>query len=65
MSGLDHLVADAVAQQVAPFLVAMAASSQGVLWQGSAGEASPSREAGPDILFRMFSMTRESAAWRR
>ena len=58
MSELDEVLYDAVARQDVPFAVAMVANGRGVLWQGSAGQASAARAAGPDTLFRLFSMTK-------
>jgi len=55
---LDRLLADAVARQDLPFAVAMVANRNGVVWRGSAGQATPSRAAAPDTLFRIFSMTK-------
>jgi len=62
MSELDQLLADAVERQDIPFAVAMVANREGTLWQGSAGKASASIEAGPQTLFRIFSMTKAIGA---
>lgn len=48
----------AVAADDAPFLVAMTADAGGVTWEGAAGEAAPGRAAGPDTVYRIFSMTK-------
>jgi methyl acetate hydrolase len=58
MSELDRIIAEAVDQQHMPFAVAMVANREGVLWQGSAGRATATLDAGPDTLFRVFSMTK-------
>src|SRR5271165_1160918 len=55
-------LADAVERQDLPFAVAMVASREDVLWQGSAGCASASTVAGPRTLFRIFSMTKAIGA---
>lgn len=65
MAVLDQIIREAVARQDVPFAVAMVANSESVLWQGSAGQASSTRAAGPDTLFRIFSMTKASAASRQ
>jgi methyl acetate hydrolase len=58
MRELDQLIVDAVAHENLPFAVAAVANAQGVLWEGSAGEANGSRAAGPDTVFRLFSQTK-------
>ena len=61
MSPLDQLLVDAVERENVPFVVAMVADHEGVLWQGSAGRANPSTVAGPETVFRLFSMTKAIA----
>jgi CubicO group peptidase (beta-lactamase class C family) len=61
MTRLDELLVDAVKHENAPFVVAAVADREGVLWQGSAGKASPSAVAGPETVFRLFSMTKAIA----
>lgn len=58
MSRLDAVLQQAVATKAAPFLVAMTANSDGVLWKGAAGEARPGVPAGEDTLFAYWSMTK-------
>jgi methyl acetate hydrolase len=58
MAELDKVINDAVAQQDAPFLVAMVGNREGAVWSGAAGERSPSKAAGLDTVFRIFSMTK-------
>lgn len=58
MSELDKVIAEAVAKQDAPFLVAMTGNSAGVNWSGAAGERSPGKPAAVDTVFRIFSMTK-------
>lgn len=58
MSELDQLLSDAVDRQDLPFAVAMVATHERVLWEGSAGHATASTSAGPQTLFRIFSMTK-------
>lgn len=57
-SGLQKIIADAVARQDLPFAVAMVADRRQVLWQGVAGRATADREASLDTEFRIFSMTK-------
>ena len=58
MSDLDQVLADAVAKQDAPFLVAMTGNTAGITWSGAAGQRSPGQPAGIDTVFRIFSMTK-------
>ena len=58
MSELDEILADAVARQDAPFLVAMTGDASGVTWSGAAGERSPRQPATIDTVFRIYSMTK-------
>jgi CubicO group peptidase (beta-lactamase class C family) len=62
MLELDQLLTDAVERQDLPFAVAMVANRERVLWQGSAGHAPASTPAGPQTLFRIFSMTKAIGA---
>lgn len=52
----------AVARGDAPFLVGMVADADGAVFSGAAGEAAPGLPAGPDTVFRVFSMTKAVAA---
>ena len=58
MTELDKVIADAVAQQDAPFLVAMVGHRDGAVWSGTAGQRSPGQPASLDTVFRIFSMTK-------
>jgi CubicO group peptidase (beta-lactamase class C family) len=58
MSRLDQILDEAVDGKVAPFLVASVSDRNGVLWEGSAGEASSGHNAGPDTVFSLFSATK-------
>ncbi len=58
MADLDKIIGDAVAQQDAPFLVAMTGNRAGVTWSGAAGHAAPGQSANLDTVFRIFSMTK-------
>jgi methyl acetate hydrolase len=58
MAELDRIIAQAVAQQDAPFLVAMVGHRDGVSWSGAAGECSAGKAAGLDTVFRIFSMSK-------
>jgi len=57
-SVLDRAVADGAL----PFAVALVGSGDGPLWQGAAGNAAPGLPAGPDTVFRLFSMTKAIGA---
>jgi methyl acetate hydrolase len=58
MSELQEVINQAVAQQNAPFLVAMTGNSGGVTWSGAAGQAAPNQEATINTVFRIFSMSK-------
>jgi methyl acetate hydrolase len=58
MAELDKVISDAVAQQDAPFLVALVGNREGAIWSGAAGERSPGKAASLDTVFRIFSMTK-------
>ncbi len=58
MSNMDDVLNNAVAAGDVPFVVAMAANSDGVTYSGAAGQASEGRAAGEDTAFRVFSMTK-------
>ena len=58
MSAKQDVLDKAVADGDAPFLVAMTANADGVTWTGASGEAAPGRAAGPDTVYRIFSMTK-------
>ena len=64
-AGMDprrDVLETAVARGDAPFVVGMVADGDGVVLSGAAGEAAPGVPAGPDTLFRVFSMTKAVAA---
>jgi methyl acetate hydrolase len=52
----------AVASNDLPFVVAMASRRNGILWEGAAGMSSASRPAGPETVFRIFSMGKALAS---
>lgn len=58
MAELDSVISSAVAQQDAPFLVAMTGNAQGVTWSGAAGASSPGKAAAASTVFRIFSQTK-------
>jgi methyl acetate hydrolase len=58
MSELDEVLSGAVDRGDVPFVYAALATPHGVVWQGSAGTAAGRQPAGPDTLFRLFSMTK-------
>lgn len=58
MQRLENVLDDAVAQQSAPFLVAMIANSAGLIWSGVAGDYVPGQRANPNTLFKIYSMTK-------
>ena len=58
MNELDRVVAEAVAQHDAPFLVAMVGNRDGATWSGAGGMRSPGQAASLDTVFRIFSMTK-------
>ena len=55
---MDRILSDAVAARDVPFVVAMSANAQGVIYSGSAGQAAEGRAAGEDTVFRIFSATK-------
>ncbi len=55
---LDGVLARAVANNDAPFVVAMTGNAGGVTWSGAAGEAAPGVPASEDTVMRIFSMTK-------
>ena len=58
MSNIDDILKSAVAAGDVPFVVAMAANSNGVTYSGAAGQAAAGRAAAEDTAFRIFSMTK-------
>jgi CubicO group peptidase (beta-lactamase class C family) len=62
MSNIDSVLAAAVERRDAPFLVGMVGDAGGTLWEGAAGPANATRPAGPDTVFRLFSMTKAIGA---
>jgi methyl acetate hydrolase len=58
MPELDSIISQGVAREDMPFAVAAVARTDGVLWQGAAGTSSDGHPAGPETLFRLFSMTK-------
>ena len=58
MHDLERILGEAVAAGDAPYLVAMVADRDTVLWSGAAGEAAPGRAAASDTVFRIYSMTK-------
>jgi methyl acetate hydrolase len=58
MLELDSIISQGVARRDIPFAVAAVARGDGMLWQGAAGESSDGHPAGPETLFRLFSMTK-------
>ncbi|MCF6234045.1 MAG: beta-lactamase family protein [Rhodobacteraceae bacterium] len=62
MTGIKSVLTDAVAAQDVPFVVAMTANSQGVIFSGAAGDAASGRAAAEDTAFRIFSMTKAIGA---
>jgi len=55
---LQAVLDKAVAAKDVPFAVAMLGTASGVSWSGAAGEARPDLPAGPETMFRIFSMTK-------
>jgi CubicO group peptidase (beta-lactamase class C family) len=55
---LDKLLADAVAAKDAPFLIAAVSDRKGVLWQGAAGQATPTLKASQDVVCHLYSCTK-------
>jgi len=58
MSELDGILAGAVGREDVPFVVATVVNADGVLWEGTAGEARPGQPARLDTMFRLFSQTK-------
>jgi methyl acetate hydrolase len=58
MTALDTIIGDAVDRRHFPFAVGMVVDSKGTVWEGASGESSEGHPAGPDTLFRLFSMTK-------
>ena len=58
MLELDRVLADAIASDDAPFLVAMVGTGDGVRWSGAAGPCSRGHVASVDTVFRIFSMSK-------
>lgn len=58
MAALGEVLARAVAAGDVPFAVGMTGNSDGITWAGAAGESRPGLAAGPDTVFRIFSMTK-------
>lgn len=58
MDDRQKVLDEAVAAGDVPHVVAMVANAEGVTWQGASGEAVKGREAAPDTVFRIFSMTK-------
>ena len=58
MTELDRIISTAVAEQDAPFLVAMVGDGDGITWSGTAGESASGQAAALDTVFRLFSMTK-------
>ena len=59
---MQAVLDEAVAAGDLPFAVGMVGTAEGVRWQGAAGAAAPGRAAGPDTVFRIFSMTKAIGA---
>ncbi|MEY8840237.1 serine hydrolase domain-containing protein [Cribrihabitans sp. XS_ASV171] len=59
---IQAVLDDAVAQGAMPFVVAMAGNSGGITFEGAAGEARAGQAAGPDTVFRIFSMSKSIGA---
>jgi CubicO group peptidase (beta-lactamase class C family) len=55
---LDKLVAEAVANKDAPFVVAVVTDHKGIVWQGAAGQAGAALQAGPEVIFDLYSDTK-------
>ncbi len=62
MRDLNTILSDAVDNRDLPFVVGMVASSQGMIFSGTAGEAAKGRMAAEDTVFRIFSMTKAIGA---
>ncbi|MFC3613732.1 serine hydrolase domain-containing protein [Lutimaribacter marinistellae] len=59
---IQSVLDEAVTSGAMPFAVAMAGNSGGITFEGAAGEAAPGCAAGPDTVFRIFSMTKAIGA---
>lgn len=55
---IDDVLRDGVAQLDAPFLIGAIGDANGVIWQGTAGQASATRPAATDTMLRLFSLTK-------
>ena len=55
---LDAILADAVAANDAPFLIAAVTDRNGILWQGAVGQASPTLKASQDTVCTLYSETK-------
>ncbi|HBF31611.1 serine hydrolase domain-containing protein [Rhizobium sp.] len=62
MNAIDTLIKDVVDRNDAPFLVAMSANAQGIIWSGSAGMANDQHTADENTIMRVYSMTKAIAA---
>ena len=58
MQALQQVLNASVAEADVPFVVAMVARHDGVVFSGAAGEAASGRKAAEDTIFRIFSMTK-------
>ncbi len=63
MAELDEVIAGGVAENAAPFVVAMWGRAAGPEWSGAAGDAAAGRPAAEDTVFRIFSMTKAVGAF--
>ena len=59
---VEQIVAQAVAQQAAPFLVAMVGNAASVRYCCAAGDAAPDRPVDENSVFRLFSMSKAVGA---
>ena len=57
-TAFDRILADAVAKNDVPFVVAMWGDSNGVNWSGTAGDRAEGIPASLDTVFRIYSMTK-------
>jgi methyl acetate hydrolase len=58
MNNLDAVLAHGVDAGHVPFVVAMTGNAAGVTYRGAAGNAMAGQTAGPDTVFRIFSMSK-------
>lgn len=58
MQAIARALEHSVASGEVPYAVAMTASAAGITGCAAAGEAAPGRAAGPETMFRIFSMTK-------